>query len=166
MSINFNGPVLATKVLVENVEVARDVTISLPEVNFQTVEFKAMGTLELPVALTDNLEATITSIGIDKGIFKAMQLANQTVEFRFVQNETQNTGVSTAKGCKAFLKAVAKNIPGGNLEVGSNFEGAINLTVTRYQLYVDGKEVVLIDKLKNILKINGTDYASSINNLI
>lgn len=70
-----------------------------------------------------------------------MQLANQTVEFRFVQNETQNTGVSTAKGCKAFLKAVAKNIPGGNLEVGSNFEGAINLTVTRYQLYVDGTEL-------------------------
>ena len=31
---------------------------------------------------------------------------------------------------------------------------------------VDGKEVVLIDKLKGILKINGKDYAKSIKSLI
>ena len=69
-------------------------------------------------------------------------------------------------GCKAFIKGIAKGIPGGDLEIGSSFEGAITIAVLRYQLYVDGKEVVLIDKLKGILKINGKDYAKNIKSLI
>lgn len=166
MALTFNGPILASKVLVNGEEVAENVTITLPEVNFQTVEFKALGSMELPVPLTDALQATINSVGLDKGLFKAMKLENQTYEFRFVQNVTKKSGEQFSMGCKAFLKAIPQNLPGGDLEVGSNFEGAINLAVTRYQLYVDGSEKILIDKLKNILKINGHDYAQRVTSLI
>ena len=93
-------------------------------------------------------------------------LESNTFEFRFVQNETKKSGEQVNKGCKAFIKGIAKGLPGGDLEIGSAFEGAVTLAVLRYQLYVDGKEVVLIDKLKGILKINGKDYAKSIKSLI
>lgn len=165
-NINFNGPILASKVLCNKEEVAENVTISLPEVAFQTVEFQAMGALELPIPLTDALEAGITSIGFDKGLYGMLGLEHNTYEFRWVQNVTKKSGEQVKIGCKAFIKGIAKGIPGGDLGVGESFEGAITMAVTRYQLYIDGEEVVLIDKLKNKLKINGKDYAEEINNLL
>lgn len=165
-SLNLNGPVLASKVLCDKDVVAENVKITLPEVTFQTVEFQAMGTMELPIPLTDALEAGVTHIGFDKGYYKMLGLKSQTFEYRFVQNVTKPSGEQKPQGCKAFIKGVAKNIPGGDLEIGSSFEGAITIAVTRYQLYVDGKEVILIDKLKGICKINGKDYAKEINSLL
>lgn len=166
-NLTLNGPVLATKVLCDSDVVAENVKVTLPEVTFQTVEFKALGNMDLPIPLTDALEATVTSVGFDNGFYKMMQLKNQTFEFRFVQNVTnKSTGEVVAKGCKAFIKGVAKNIPGGDIDSGATFEGNISIAVNRYQLYVDGKEVVLVDKLKDILKINGTDYAEQFKNLL
>ena len=165
-NINFKGPILASKVLCGKEEVAENVTITLPEVTFQTVEFQAMGALELPIPLTDALEAGITSIGFNKGLYGMLGLETNSFEFRFVQNETEKSGEQKKIGCKAFIQGIAKGIPGGDLAIGESFEGAITIAVTRYQLYIDGEEVVLIDKLKNILKIKGKDHTEEINNLI
>lgn len=166
MSLNLKGPFLATKVLCDKQVVAEDVKFTLPEVTYQTVEHQALGKIEIPIPLTDAMEAGITYIGFDKGLFKMLGLESKTFEFRYVQNETKKSGEQINKGCKAFIKGVAKGLPGGDLEIGSSFEGAITIAVMRYQLYVDGKEVVLIDKLKGILRINGKDYAKSIKSLI
>ena len=165
-SLNLNGPILASKVLCDKAVVAEDVKFTLPEATLQTVEHQALGKIELPIPLTDALEAGISSIGFDKGFYKMLGLENKTFEFRYVQNVLKPSGEQKKIGCKAFIKGIAKNIPGGDLEIGSTYEGAITIAVLRYQLYVDGKEVVLIDKLKGILKINGKDYAKEINNLL
>ena len=157
---------MASKVLCGKDVVAEDVKFTLPEVTFQTVEHQALGKMELPIPLTDAMEAGITSIGFDKGFYKMLGLESKTFEFRFVQNVLKPSGEQKKIAGKAFIKGVAKNIPGGDLEVGSSFEGAITLAVTRYQLYVDGKEVHKIDKLKGDLVINGKNYAKEINNLI
>ena len=65
-SLNLNGPILASKVLCDKVVVAEDVKFTLPEATLQTVEHQALGKIELPIPLTDALEAGITSIGFDK----------------------------------------------------------------------------------------------------
>lgn len=165
-NLKLNGPILASKVLCGNDVVAENVKFTLPEVTFQTAEFQAMGTMELPIPLTDAMEAGVTHIGFDKGFYKMLGLESKTYEFRWVENDTKKSGEQVKKGCKAFIKGIAKNIPGGDLEIGSTFEGAITIAVTRYQLYVDGKEVHKIDKLKGDLVINGKDYTKEINSLI
>ncbi len=165
-NLSIKGPALATKVLCGKDVVAEDVKFSLPEVTFQTVEVQALGKMDLPLPLTDAMEATITSIGFDKGFYKMLGLESRTFEFRFVQNETQKDGTQKRKACKAFIKGVAKVIPGGDIEICSSFEGSIPIAVTRYQLYVDGKEVHKIDKLKGDLVINGKNYAKELKSLI
>ena len=165
-NLNLKGPFLASKVLCDKNVIAEDVKFTLPDVAFQTIEHQALGKIEIPIPLTDAMEAGITYIGFDKGLYKTLGLENNTFEFRFVQHETKKSGEQKNIGCKAFIKGIAKGIPGGDLEIGSSFEGAITIAVLRYQLYVDGKEVVLIDKLKGILKINGKDYAKNIKSLI
>ena len=165
-NLTIKGPVLATKVLYDGEEVAENVKISLPAINFLTAEFQALGAMELPLPLTEALEATITSIGFDKGFYKLLGLESNNFEFRFVACETKKDGSSKKYGCKAFIKGVSKGIPGGDVEIGSNHEEDIPIAVTRYQLYIDGKETILVDKLKNILRINGKDYTQEMNSLI
>ena len=47
--IDLNGPVLADTVYDAGKLVAKDVTITLPAINLLTADFKAMGTLTLPI---------------------------------------------------------------------------------------------------------------------
>lgn len=166
MGLDLNGAIIKTKVLIDNVLVAEDVTISLPEVNLQTVDLKGMGAMSLPIPLTDELETTITRIGLDKGFAKALALKSMKFECRFAQNIVKQDGTTKVIGVKAFIKGVPKSIPGGDLEPGATFEGPIPIATTRYQLIVDGKEQVLVDKIQGILKINGHDYAKDVSNVI
>lgn len=160
------GPTIKTKVLIDGDVVAEDVTISLPEVAFQTAEINAMGSMNVPIALTDNMEATIHQIGFDKGFYKALGLKKTKFECRWVENSLKNAGDQSKFACKVFLTGTATNIPGGDINPGESFDNAINISVYRYQKYVDGVETVLIDKLNGICRLNGTDYAKEINDLI
>ena len=57
-------------------------------------------------------------------------------------------------------------VKGISVEVGSATELGGTYTVLRYQLYVDGAEVLLVDRLNIILKINGVDYMADIKKLL
>ena len=164
--MNKYGPTVKTKVLIDGNVVAEDVTITLPDVAFQTAEINAMGKMNVPVALTDNIETTIHQIGFDKGFYKALGLKSTKFECRWVENKLKNDGNQKKFACKAFFTATATNIPGGDIAPGESFDNAINLSVYRYRKVVDGEETVLIDKLNGICKMNGVDYAKEINSLI
>ena len=166
MGLDLNGAIIKTKVLIDNLLVAEDVTVSLPEIALQTVDLKAMGTMSVPIPLTDDIEATITRIGFDKGFAKALALKPMKFECRFAQNIVKQNGTTKVIGIKAFITGTPKTIPGGDIEPGATFEGAIPISVKRYQLIVDGKEQTLIDKVQGILKINGHDYAKDISAVI
>ena len=68
-SLDKIGAVLATTVYNGTELVAEDVTVTLPEDEFQTSELKAQGTLNLPTSLTNALEASVTKVVQDKGFF-------------------------------------------------------------------------------------------------
>lgn len=161
------GAVVGVTVYVDDVLVAEGVTISLPEVNPKKQTLPGMGDIELPLPITDALEATVNKIGIDKGFINLLVPERRKFEFRWAQSSTKEDGALKNKGYKAFITGVPKVIfPGGDIAMGENYEGAIPIAVTRYQLYVDGEEKILVDKLKNQLKVNGKDYAKGINSLL
>ena len=165
-SLDKMGAVLATKVLCDDIVVAEDVTITLPDIEFVTAEQKALGTINIPTPLTNAVELTITSVGIDNGLFNMLGLESKTFEIRFVKNLLNTSGDLEAVGYKVFAKGIPYTIPGGSVEPGASWSGDVKISLTRYQVYKDGIEYILIDKLKNICKINGTDYASDIKSLL
>ena len=81
-SLDKIGTVLATKVLCDNITVAEDVVITLPDIEFVTSEIKAMGTLNVPTPLTNPIEPTITSVGMDNGLYNMLGLSSKTFEKR------------------------------------------------------------------------------------
>ena len=159
--------VLADSMYVDKTKAAEDVTFELPSLALQTADLQAMGPLSLPIAgLLENMTMTVTKIGVDKGYGSMNKLKKMAVEFRLVQYKAHASGDVPHIGCKAFLNVVPQEIPGINVEVGSATELGGTYTVLRYQLYVDGSEVLLVDRLNQILKINGVDYMADVKKLL
>ena len=166
-SLDKKGVVVGATAYADKVLVAEDVTLSLPAVTPKTQTFSAMGDIELPLPLYEAMEATINKIGIDKGFIRLLAPKKRKFEFRWVQTIVKPDGTQKVEGCKAFMTGTPKVIfPGGDIAPGENYEGAIPIAVTRYQLYIDGEEKILVDKLKGQVKVDGVDYAKDIKNLL
>lgn len=158
---------IADTVYSDDVLVAKDVSFTLPAITPLVGEAQAMGTMEvIAVGLIEAMETVITKVGTDVGLGRMMRLEKQNIEFRWVQNVSYSDGTSRPEGCKAFIRGVPKALPGIGVEIGSNSENELTYATTRYQLYVGGVEILLVDRLSQILRINGVDYYSKISSLL
>lgn len=158
--VNINGPIVADTVRAEGNLVARDTKLTLPAVVPKTVDLSAMGTLTMPIwQLIENMEANITKIGIDLGLSSVLTPGLRSLEVRWVQTVTDADGQTRNVGCKAFLRGMVANLPEIGLEVGAVGEHGIPVMLTRYNLFVDGTEMWLIDRLAGKVRINGVEYA-------
>lgn len=158
--VNICGPVVADSVYSENKLVARDVSITLPEVAPQTADLPAMGTMSMPIwQLIENMETAITKVGADMGLTNLIKPDMKPLEFRWVQTVTDANGTTKNVGCKAFIKGIPTKIPGIGVAVGEASENEVTIMTVRYSLVVDGEEMFLIDRLAGIVRIGGKDYA-------
>lgn len=158
--VSINGPVVADTVYMDNTLVARDVAITLPEVVPLTADLSVMGTFTLPIwQLIEHMEAAVTAIGMDMGLSKALTPDLKPMECRWVQTVTDANGNTKNVGCKAFLKGIVASLPEVGLEVASPSEHEIKIALTRYNLFLDGQEAWLIDRLAGIVRIGGKEYS-------
>ena len=158
--VNICGPVIGVTVYSGNKLVARDTAITLPEITPVTADLQAMGTFSLPIwQLLENMETAITSIGVDMGLRELIKPDMKPLEFRWVQTVTDANGTTKNVGCKAFIKGIPNKIPGIGLTVGEASENETTIATTRYNLFVEGQEMFLVDRLAGIVRIAGKNYA-------
>lgn len=161
------GPIVADSVYANGVLVANDVGFTLPGITFQTADIQAMGNMSVPIiGLMEDMEASITKVGIDKGLSTLSQLDKQELEFRWVQNVVKSDGSTSVEGCKAFLRTLPSATPELGIELGSTVEAEGTYKVTRMQIYVGGAEYMCVDRLNQVLRVNGKDYYSAIKKLL
>lgn len=161
------GPVIADTVYADNVLVANDVSFTLPGLTFLTADVQAMGNMSVPlIGLMENMELAITKIGIDKGLSRMIRLEKQNLEFRWVQNVVKSDGSTNVEGCKAFVRTMPSTVPEIGVEIGSAPEQESTYTVTRMQIFANGVEILCVDRLSQILRINGKDYMGTIRKLL
>lgn len=165
--LDIKGPVVADTVYDDGVLVAKDTSFTLPAIEFLTADVQAMGNMTVPlIGLMENLEVAITKIGLDKGLGRMNRLEKHNLEFRWVQNVVKADGSQSVEGCKAFVRTLPGTIPELGVEVGSATESENTYNVTRMQIYVGGREYLLVDRLNQILRIDGKDYYKQIKNLL
>jgi len=165
--MDIKGAVVADTVYADNVLVAKDTSFTLPGLEFLTADVQAMGNMSVPlIGLLENMELSINKIGIDNGLSRMNRLQKQNFEFRWVQNIVKSDGSVSVEGCKAFVRTMPGSIPETGVEVGSASEMENTYNVTRMQVYANGVEVLCVDRLSQILRIDGKDYMSNINNLL
>ena len=159
--VNISGPVVGTTAYSDGKLVARDTAITLPEVTPVTADLAAMGTFSMPIwQLIENMETGITKIGTDLGLREIIKPDMKPLEFRWAQTVTDANGVTKNVGCKAFIKGVPNKIPGIGVTVGETSENECTIATTRYNLFVDGEEMFLVDRLAGIVRIAGKNYAN------
>ena len=165
--LDLKGPILADTVYVDGKLVAKDVTVTLPGVTPVTADFRAMGTMTMPIlGQIEAMEAAITKIGVDLGLRTLVKLESKTLAFSWAQDVKTSDGSTKTEGCKAFIRAMPKTIPGLSVDPGSASENELTFAVSRYQLFVDGAEFWLIDQLNQIMRIDGVDYCKTIRSLL
>lgn len=165
--LDITGPVVADSVYAGSTLVAKDVAFTLPGLTFLTADVQAMGTMSVPlVGLLENMELAITKIGVDKGLGNMNRLEKQNLEFRWVQNVVKADGSSGPQGCKAFVRTLPGSFPELGVEVGSATEAENTYNVTRMEIFANGEEIVCVDRLNGILRVNGKDYYGAIANLL
>ena len=164
---DMKNAVLADTCYCDNQLAAKDVSVTLPAVNFLTTEVKAMGSMDVVLAgLMEAMEATITKVGVDIGLGRMSTPTKHNYEFRWAQNVLKADGTTAPEGCKAFITGVPKGFGSIGLEIGSNTENEIAIGCTRYQLFCGGAEILCIDRLSGICRINGVDYYANISSLL
>ena len=165
--LDIKGPVVADSVYADGTLVAKDTSFTLPGLEFMTADVKAMGNMTVAlIGLLENMELTITKIGLDKGLGAMNKLNKQNMEFRWVQNVVKSDGSTSVEGCKAYVRTTPSALPSIGVELGSAPENENKYNVTRMQVYANGEELIYVDRLAQILRINGVDYMSQINNLL
>lgn len=165
--LDIHGPVVADSAYANNKLVGRDVAVTLPEVAPTTADLRALGTMSMPIwQLLDNMEMSITKIGVDKGLSDMLKPEPLPLELRWMHTVTDANGATKNVQCKAFLRGVPTKIPGIGIEPGNASENEYTLMITRYQLIVDGAELFLIDRLAGIVRIGGKDYASDLSSFL
>lgn len=160
--------VVANTVYSDGKLVARDVAVTLPEVNHVMAELNAGGPTEIPITgWIEAMELSITLKGIDPlSIARLARQQRQNIEIRFVEDMMLVDGFKRNAGCKAFFTAIPKGIPGLEIELGEVPENEMLFSVIRYQLYVDNQDVLCVDKFNNIYRVGGIDYAESIESML
>ena len=153
------GIVEASTIYADNALVARNETINLPEINRGTFTQKLPGgEQDMPSMALEDMEMSISKNGLNENAFKVVNA--EKIEARWVQTETASDGTISRVGYKAFMTTMPITLnPGASIEVGSGTENDSTKKVTSYSLYRNGTEIVNINKITGVQKINGVNYS-------
>lgn len=165
--VDVQGAVAESTVYDSKKLVGRSVSFTLPGMEFQTQEIKAMGTMEIPlIGMLNDMELTITKIGVDKGLAKLSRLETHDLEFRWVQNSVDSKGRVTPKGCKAYARTIPSTVPGIGVTPGEAGENEITYKCSMVKVFFDNYEVLAVDRLNQVLRVDGVDYYKDVENLL
>lgn len=153
--------VLATTFYVQGLLAGRDRQITLPDITYQAIDLKSMGTRSFPIVyLLDDMELKVTNQGLDTDMDRLLQ--GGSMEARWAQMAVNRFGSTREYGCRAYFNGVPKGLPGGDVIVGESSENEMTYAISKYRLIINEKEMINIDRDNNIITIAGKDYAKEI----
>ncbi len=157
--------------LIDNGNTVEDVTsVTLPDIKHTTSTFDASGMVAaVDVPNPTHIEAMEFKVSHNNGV-NCHLLANpikHTIELRMVR---QRYDVPSAEiqheSVKFRVTCMHKDTSKGNIETNNPYGSTDTFSVLRYEEIVNGETVILIDAMAGIIKYNGVDYASAIDNLL
>lgn len=145
-------------------------SVTLPEVNMKTSTISGAGIngeIDSPnigqfEAMEQEIQfSTLYSSAVD--MLSPMSTVNLTL--RAAQQVYDKTGGYTFKGLRVVEMGSVKSFNPGKVEKGEGMEATVKLELTYLMVEVDGKQLVEIDKLNGVYKVNGKDMLAAIKNL-
>lgn len=133
--------------------------ITLPKLTIQTEEHRGGG-MDLPVELDMGMAALTgqaTVSDIDPALFASFGLLSSEGQPITVRGGTQAQGNPAVTPVTVNMRGSWKEIDFGGWKPGAKAPLTLAYTLTYYKLTIDGTELIEIDAINMIRKINGTD---------
>ena len=168
--IEFNRITNANIYINGNSLLGRAAKVKLPEITVTTTEHKALGMIgkiELPAGF-EKMEGEINWYSFYKDVAKTTANPFKSVAMMCRSNlETYAEGGRTKEiPLVTFLTVMFKKNPLGEFEQQTNAEFSSAFNATYIKQVVDGVDVLELDFLANIFKIDGQDMMSTYRNNI
>lgn len=161
-----SGNVIAHKVIGDRKELGDNVSCTLPSIENATSELKGagiMGTIDAPsLGQINSLSFEMSQRSLNKESVQLAAPGMHNIELRFVKEVMSGNGTIIPEGTKIFISGMPKKFDPGKIETATTMDGSLEFEVIRYRIVIAGKEVLLIDKLNYIYKINGVDYLQKV----
>ena len=157
--------------LIDNGRTVEDVTkISLPEVKHPTTTISAAGmAMDVDMPNTTHLEAMEFSVVHNNGV-NCKHLADpgkHLIEVRTVrQRYNVAKGEIEHESVKYRITGVHASTNKGDLEIGSPYGSTDKYSVLRYEEEIDGKIVTIADATAGLIRYNGVDCTSVVENML
>jgi len=87
-----------------------------------------------------------------------MEQRAHNIELRPVNQERVNRGMPELARMKHLFVCQPSELAGGTVAPAAKNDSTVSFSVTRWQAFENGREILLIDKLNFIYRVNGTDY--------
>lgn len=141
--------------------IAKAEEVDLPKVKFKFADSKALGLygeFELPTGL-DKLEARLkfNSVYPEFLALASDPFTMRTVIVRAPYQVWTQQGVTKTVPLKAEMRGFFKEFDAGKFKARDSAEAEATLSVTYFKLEIDGKEVLEVDTINNIYKVEGKD---------
>jgi P2 family phage contractile tail tube protein len=155
------------RVYYENNALLGVASIELPDLEYVTEKldpFGIAGEPEVPnIGHFKDLTAKVKFRTIYEDLTKLAEPKNhQLTVYADIQFFNNVSGEFEHKQLRIVLKGIPKKAPIGKLEKGKPQEQEYEFSVNYIKAELDGREVLEIDILNYICKINGTDYLSQV----
>lgn len=157
--------------LIDNGRVVEDVTsVALPTIEHPTTEIKSTGMVgNVDMPNINRVNAMELTINHNKGVNSQYLTTpgKHTIELRLARQVYDTPrGEITPEGAKYRMICVHKKTDKGQVENDNPMSTTDTFSVLRFEEIVGGNTVTLIDLMSGVLKFNGKDYASEIQNLL
>lgn len=144
--------------------------VALPTVAFKTVDISGPGISgDMSVAVygaTEKMEMEIPYRALTPKMFEMLAPGSVKLTLR---GSVQNTDLSTQdvdfKGIRIDVRGQCFELNPGKVKKEEEMGSSIKLTLSYFAVYLDGKNVLEIDKLGRVLKVNGVDLMKKIRDL-
>lgn len=165
MAGKLSNKTIAYSVYSNKIQVPDTTEVELPEIEQLTDTISGAGILgEIDLPTYGQIGSMTTTISFRASNKQTVEmLKNTDLEIRWVSDSinTSNASAGTVAN-KAFLKVKLKKFSEGKIASGSAQDGSFEYEVLAYRRILDGAEIINIDKLNNVYKINGIDQISDI----
>lgn len=159
--------VIANLLKRNGVAVAKDVSVEFTLPAFARGEMQNSGSDETPLLMFDGvMEAKITGKGIDKSIVDIAAPVTARYKLVEVQQTNQVDGSPDKEQVEFVFKGKGAGPMSHSSSVGEGSDAEFTIVLSRYEEYLNGEEMVCIDRDLGICRINGTDYFADVNKML
>ena len=143
-----------------------DASVTLPEIAFPTMTIASMGESTIP----DQFRASDMQITVSctngKAIKKMFRKGLQTFVFRFAEQIQAVDGTVGLVGFSGMFSGFIQSKAAESLAVGEQRQSDATFAVQRYILFEGTEELVNIDRIGGVLRINGEDFRGVLDALL